>query len=569
MYRISLFVLLGMLICSEHVFAQSESGPQSLPVISQVGMVPVQWTGELSPAIGGMADLKQNVESAFSNAMRSSMRFQFINDDLVAEWWRSPKGREQLVKQFELNAFAGLSVIVKPDVVLFIARLMSPRLDNYLIETQSIERKRLEVIEKKEINERLGNLVYALINRLPVDVYITSVQGTYVTITGGKSQGINAGDQFDVLRSWVIAFHAANGSWLSFRTRKMGTIQIVDVRDTTSVAKLKTVTHENAIESGEGIKVDAMPGRVKFVRMAEKPKELAPVEDGSIIVPPFYPDKKLTKKTKNPVTAMPSEPEAPAQEIMATTPPPKQDSPSRPEEPPPAEGEESSFDIGLDGFVKKPIDDIVLLGGLNLWNASGPVSANNRFPLWILDKVGLRISRGIAYNFFTEFGGGLGFGTTKSGSYLAYDGLARLYYQDTVTSLGPMVSHWRGGAEGLASGISIDKERFGGGDWIKGGIFVGLSGNVLFISNGMNVDWLTEFSLLPLTVGQVGYSGKKRFIKSSMGMDFRFFGFLRAPPKTVTWGGGLVYSTHDILLENKKEFSIKTFDLMGAAKYQF
>lgn len=544
-----------------------------LPVLVDIGIVPIQWTGELSHAVGGADKIKSVIEKKFYSAVRDTKRFQVMNDDLVAEWWKVQQGRKELVKQFELSAFMGLNVVVKPDVVTFVCRLMGSKLENYLVETDSIDRRWLETAETKDIEEKVEHLVFAMINRLPVDVYVTSVQGTFVTLSGGIDQGLKNGDEFPVMKSSIIAYHAANNAWLSFKVRRVGTIRIMDARENTAIAKLLSLTYDNSVQAGAGIKVDAMPGRVKFARMAEKDVELKSPEDENIVIPPFYPDKPMANKPTKQVLL----PDVPKQKEIADKKPEgtpaKEKSSDLPQktaenDQPPFDDTEGGGSDDLDFLTGKVISDVTLYGGLNTWNFSGPTSGNNNFPIWLLNKVGLKAKRPLVLNIHTDFGGGIGFGTTKKGSYLAYEGMLRIFYEDKLDSFGPIITHWRGGLGGIAQGLAVNNERFGGGDWIRGGAFAGVSGNFLIVDGGQRIDWSSEFALMPLTFGQVGYSGKKKLVKSSMGMSWNAFFFLHQPKNVISWGGGIAYDTNDMLLDNKKEATFRTFDLLAAAKYE-
>src|SRR5688500_7472382 len=58
-----------------------------LPVLQQVGVVPVQWEGDEVPF--GLEKAKTNLDQAFSQAVRRARRFRVLSDDLVSGLWKT------------------------------------------------------------------------------------------------------------------------------------------------------------------------------------------------------------------------------------------------------------------------------------------------------------------------------------------------------------------------------------------------------------------------------------------------------------------------------------------------
>ena len=76
----------------------------NLPIIQNVGVIPVQWSDE-SRAESEFYELKKLVEDEYPKAVRSSRKYRVANEQLVANQWRNVTQREALVKSQELDGF--------------------------------------------------------------------------------------------------------------------------------------------------------------------------------------------------------------------------------------------------------------------------------------------------------------------------------------------------------------------------------------------------------------------------------------------------------------------------------
>jgi hypothetical protein len=188
-----------------------------LPVIQQVGVIPVQWEGE------SLTAGKAAIDASFSQVVRDSHRFRVLNDDLIAQTWATVDGRQELKDQFELQGFVSLTVTPRSDTVQLTCRLMDSNLKTNLLETDVVTVDWLANASESSVRDRLERLVFRLFNRIPVDVSVTSVQGSYITLSGGSEQGIEAGDKVDLVRAEIKALHPANGTWLEFQKQNLGT----------------------------------------------------------------------------------------------------------------------------------------------------------------------------------------------------------------------------------------------------------------------------------------------------------------------------------------------------------
>lgn len=554
-----------------------------LPVIQQVGVVPVQWEGEDS----GLGAAQQYLSEALPKAVRAARRFRVLSDDLVAGLWQDASGRKELSDEFELHAFTSLTAAPRGDVVTLTARLLDQKLKTLLIESDTVGRNWLAAADADAAYGAVEKLVFRLYNRIPVDVSVTSVQGSYITLSGGQEQGIEIGDNVDLVRATIRSIHPANGSWLEFGKQPLGTAQVIEVKTHTSVAKLIKLTAENSIQVSDGARIPAIAGRAKFARIAGDEGLKDAGDPGTIIVPPLYQGGQPVAKPVWPKPAAVAAAPAPIQDIATTqqvqpeTPVPQQDAASPMSEqtattqPAPATGagtDENFWDQVSFGDMmpEKLVDDMTLYMGPQWWSVkSRDVNASGRFPWWLINHAGVSVTRTLVYKIKVGFGGGLLLGQTAKGNYVGYDSHARIYWEDRVNIAGGLVTSWRAGGHSSFSGINVTKEEYGGGDWVRGGGFGGVSGTVLVGPTNDRYDWFGDLAIMPLNIGRIGYGGSRQVVESSFGWDLSLGAFLYAPAGQVQFGGGLDIGEEHQTLKNGKRPTISEYAIKALAKVSF
>jgi len=546
-----------------------------LPVIHQVGSIPPRFEGDLDDSA-----LKKRFTSAFYSSVRNSRRFRTLDDDLVSGMWATQKGRAELVTQFELHAFASLNIVSRGDTTTLTARLMSPDLTIWLMESDNVATGSLVTRSEAELGSLIENLIFRLFNRIPADVSVTSVQGTFLTISGGEEQAVRLDDEITLMRVVISSRHPANNSWLTFHERTLAKAKIVEVKRYTSVAKLTSMIKEGAVEVGDGAKVPAISGRAKFARLNEKPVFADAGQGGTVIVPPLYQEGVPHPKSKEAQSGGTAPQSHPAGGIPPLTQPSTQHQVSQDQAGndgslPPAQVN-TPPETGGDGFnfsnlTKNLVEEVTIRFGAHTWDVSGPVSTDGKFPLWLINRLGFDVKRSLLMNIKLGFGGGIGFGQTTKGKYVGYDANGRIYWEQTIDGLGPILTSWRAGGEGLLAGQTVTDERFGGRDFVQGGGFGGLTGQIEFGESGEAYEWFSELAILPLNVGRFGYDGVQRSIESSFGWDFRLGGYRRsgAPRGEVEWGALTNFGATKITLNNGRRPQENHFSLMGLARYRF
>jgi hypothetical protein len=575
--------------------AQAATPMPKLPVIQTVGVIPLEWDDGGGSGAGDLEPARLALEQIYPRAVRDSRRFRVLGDDLVAGAWHDAAGRQEMREEFELQAYLGLNAAPRDDVVVLTARLLDADLKTLLLEADTVPRSWLASAKAEgedSLKDRVERLVYRLVNRIPVDVSVTSVQGTFVTLSGGTEQGVEIGDQVDLVRTSIRAVHPANGTWLEFDKRPLGKAQVVDVKTWNSVAKLTSLVKENAVEVGDGARIGAIAARVKFQRAATTPSYADGGKQDAIVVPPLYygnapaakpepkpaPSSGLSGQLADNAAANAAQMDqavsdaqaAPVEEPTAEHP---AQTNASPEAAPVEEGPSVWQNVTADATSHKILDEANFYVGPYWWSVKGPANSSGKFPLWLLNSVGGGVSRTLLFKFKTAFGGGIMVGKTPAGSYVGYDSHARIYWEDELYLADGLVRYWRAGGVATFSGMSVPDGSYGGGDWIRGGGFGHLGGTVHLgdVGGGGSgrYDWFGEYALMPLNIGRVGYDGSRKVVESALGWRLSLGAYEYQPPHVVQWGGGFEYSDERQTLKNGRRPHFQEYSLKLLAKYAF
>lgn len=538
-----------------------------LPLIQQVGVIPVQWDKQTAESFA-LEQSRRLYESAIFEAASSARRFRILNSDLVSGMWSDVKGRQELLKQFELHAFLSVGSNNRGETIDMTARMLDPNLKTLLLETDTLSTTWFMQASKADLSEKAEELVYRIFNRIPVDVSITSIQGQYITLSGGAEQGILAGDSVDLVRTHINGLHPANGTWLSFTKKPVGKAKVIDVKKYSSVARLTELVKDNGVEVGDGARIPAIATRVKFARMDKGPEIVDAGPNATIVVPPLYaiqpgavaqPQPALTQVQQNP--GSPKEPED--EEDAAETMPAPSQTPAAAQE---NKGPSLWKSVASDVTGQKLIDHVTVYSGPQWWSVKGPTNSSGKFPVWILNSLGVQISRTLLFKIKTDFGGGATFGNTPHSNYLGYTSFANMYWEDDLVMAGGLVKKWRGGGYASFSGMSVPKGPYGGGDWVRGGGFIGFNGTFAF-GPSETYDWFVDYGIMPLNIGRLGYSGKRQNVESSFGMKFSFGAFQGQQTGTLLYGGGIDIGDERMTLKNGRRPHFEDWAIKFLARY--
>ncbi len=543
-----------------------------LPLLHYAGTIPVQWDKE--EVWQDVAFVRDILNREFPAAVKESRRFAMVNDDLVASLWKTPAGRSELENDYELSAFVSLDVSARGDMVVLTSRILSPKLETRIQESDVVSRRWLSEATKEQTTARMTDLVSRMINRLPVDVHITSVNGSYVTLSGGEEQGIKSGQKFDVFSASIDGLHPANGSWTSFKLAKTGNVEIIELKNQSAIARITSLTYEGSIKPGNGIRVEEISGRNRFARAEET------IQDETEPVRPTNAASAMTSSQPAPKPKIPAEPEDPAMKSKADKPmvdaqvetvaaaakepqvTPKKDDAKADEgknAPPPTD----KFTAAL---MPKGSELRAWLG-MRMWSISGSASASAALPIWIVNSAGADIYRKFSDTIDYNYGLDLGYGPTNGGSFFGYNlhsgGRWHMYMKDLLPGaddvyfglLASMTSTNVSGETSDGYTLTMIRLTIGVHGWAEPGFI------------GDKIEWTGEFFYPLYYSGEFGVKRTSRAINSGSSTAFRLGGYLgERPAEGWQYGAGFEYESNNWSLEKKKSATYGSIGLLALAR---
>jgi hypothetical protein len=526
---------------------------ESLPIISHIGIIPAQFTGDH----WNKFDAFKDVDSIAEELVLESKRFQILEHDLIKDLWATPDGRDELKSKYRLDILLNLSFVLKKDHAEVTARLLSPEMKLYLQESENWPLKAVVEGTRESVKENIRHLVYRFFNRIPVDVSITSVQDNFITLSGGIEQALHVGDNVKLVRVNIRTVHPILGTWDTFDISPVGEARIIESRSNVSVARLTSEVKSGSISVGDGVHVDGIFSRRLFVSEAKKSDTF--VSPG-VLIPPLQTDspipetvteigkpveqaKPLDPGTLSPVAAPASTFSNPVEVPPSTTPTEIAPAPAQSPQPQP-----SRFFSSSSRPMSIPYVD--LRTGHEMWNFTGKGSSESKWAIFPpLNYYGAKGVLFLAQNIATSGDVELGYGSTKKGSFTGYGLGVRAFWTANFSGL-PFLESWSVGIRGALRGKSVDKESYGGYDLFQGGIFGSLSGS---IPSAKKIDFELEYSLMPLSIGRIGYLGAFRRIRSAIGSEFSGQLLSGYTIKGINIGGGFHYENYNMLDDSGRE----------------
>lgn len=514
-----------------------------------------------------MADFRSGVQRIFPEAVKSSGRFRVIDAELTRNARNDEKIRADLIEQFEVDGFVSLDILDRTDTVDFVVRLFDRKLEPLLQESDSVDVARIDSAGEAGIKNSIEGLVYRLFNRVPYDAKILSMQGRFLVVSGGLEQGVQVGDEIKISRVAVTSRHPATGAWNKFSVEALGSAQVAEVKDRTSIARMTGQIKPGAVRVGDGVKLLRIASRARFAREAAVPS-YGPEVLGSgtrpIPVEPLTPQlaagnpEKVVQTNEKPAVVNPV-PAAPA----AVSP---LDPPVATEEQVTPAASVAEEEGGVGGGRKESWFGSVAAGifsegelglGLRSWSVTGPVSASTAAPYTLVNNIGLRGTRRLSREAFADMEADFSFGSSLNGSFTGYDlrGNGYLEYPVERESQGAGIQfhRWRYGGVGRLVGLSVSGEKFGGLDAFFFGGFVGGRGDLNVGDKNRKLGIQGDVFLYPLTVGSYGYKGVKQSIDSALGTGIEVKLFRPADAKgAAEYGLTWQYESHSFQLGNSK-----------------
>lgn len=596
---------------SPFVLANSLAERETLPVIHRVGIVPSTWQGSDTY---GIENFKDNATRISVELISESKRFHVLNQDLVEDLWDTPQGRRELTKDFELDGFVHLVVNPKDDHIVLTARLLDENLGINLQETETLSRSDMVSRSFEELKTSVRPLIYRLLTRLPVDVSITSVQGGFVTISGGEDQAVSVGDKLDVVRATVKSIHPAHKGWNEFTKIKVGEATVIETKQNVSVAKVTSQIKEGAIKIGDGAMIEGLSTRRLFAKSAEI-EEFKRADTSSILIPPSYvrPEQQVSQsggfpsetilKTNNGANSGTAPSTAGNVAPAVNTPlAPSKDAPDKLTASELTEDDATLVEVEKDEAPGQPVSAVpvaptfgtgdygadygsssILFGSLGLkniaegmdvglkyrgWTFNGPVETSSSFSFLPVNEVSVLMKRSLNSNMKYDFGGLAGYGSTDTdSSFFSYGAMGSAYWTDLFPVKLPVIQSYRAGVKAKFHGLSVSEGRYGGHDLVNIGFFGGIGGEQRVL--GTRIGLTSDFTFIPITLGRVGYDASQKSARSTNGWELAAGAMVKKGRGEISWGGGFAYGSQLISNDSSEETEESYLTLEATGSWKF
>ncbi|MFK7872935.1 MAG: hypothetical protein AB8C84_07150 [Oligoflexales bacterium] len=543
------------LFCILFSFQATANDVQKLPVVRNVAVIPPQF---FSSQDGDRFPHKESVEDIFRSEVRGSGKYTVLSQEIAEDLWDTYKERQFVKKHYDLDAWFSLLVAKDTDRVVLTVRMLDSDFTLWSQDSLTLEKLIWNKAKDEERKHWVRTILYGLMNKWPIDAYVTSIHEPFITLSGGHHQGLRIGDRLKLNRVVVSENHPATGAFYKYDQDFLGYAKIVDLQKTTSVAKISDLVSYQPLSVGDGVKVEHSKLRTYFqyfstksvdiptsslvaVRLNDESQKL--LADSSAVF-----QKNIKSFAKNEEEDYQKNKSANDQSVDLDEENDKEDdkngfvdlfsfdgsmtSPS----------DDSSGDGPSNGYMSYFADNMTLHAGYHHWKYHGPVGASGQF-VSPINEIGVSVTRGVLPLVKYTFDVTGGFSKTKaSGPVNAthLSALARIFWNQKVKN-SLWFDKWFAGAVGGFQSLSVKNDGYGGYDNLVGGFYGGVQGAIE--ENGRDVaNWTLESSLTPLHIGRVGYDNKLHSIQSALDLEVGFHvSWFNRRPKTIDWGLGLIY----------------------------
>ena len=517
-----------------------------LPSIKHVAVMPVYWQGHF-PEGHPFAQLKKHLDEEFSPLARASKRFYFTNDVITSDLWATPEGRKELLEEYEIDGVLNLTVTGQSDLMLWTVRLLSPNLVNYISESDRVPYAWFLAASPAEIDKRLQDLLFRTLNRYPIDVFVTSIQGRYLSLSSGSEQNIFEGDEVSFYDFTLKSLHPVDSSWLSFDKKLLGKAKVIESKAQSSIAVITSLSYENAIRTGDGASVANIATRRNFQAPKAEDQRYVPVSKDSALVEAVGETPKPLGSAAEKMATLPTPP-APARIAAAS---PAEPTPSAPQgvSPPTVEeglargvpdeksGAEATAD---DDLFPIHFQDAHIFAITENFNYSGAGKVSSRTPDLFINRLDARVNHQLTDAWEGWYRIGARSGDTSKGEYTGFNAQAEaLHPLEAMTARIPSLNRVLiGGLLRLDTlGVSGKKEKFGGVDGLFLGPTIHLQGSRHVAEWVQTIDYDIQLTYILWGQGTAGISGKKRDLDSGSTMELGATALMRGKPEEVEWGG--------------------------------
>jgi hypothetical protein len=533
------------------VYAAESVFDQQIPSIKQVAVMPIYWQGQF-PESHNFGQLKKQIEDIFPKIARASKRFYFTNDVISSDLWATPEGRKELSEEYEIDGFLNLTISSQSDLMQWTVRLLSPSLQNYISESDRIPYSWFLSASPEAISKRLQDLVFRTLNRYPVDVFVTSVQGRYVSLSAGTEQQILEGDELTFYGFTLKSIHPVDSSWLGFNKKLLGKAKVIESKGQTAVAVINSLSYENAIKTGDGASVANIATRRNFQVPKLDDQRYVPVGIDSAIVQALGEDTPTVKTEKSlPVpNPSPKNPRLASNEQRPKVDPSPSSEPTNDVEalgnsaesaPPlsPDTPEESEQD-----FLPIHFKSAQFFGTMENLSFAGSAKMSSRTPDLFLNRFGVKGIHDITEGWQGWYTGSIRMGKTSKGSYTGFNLQAEgLKSIDTLSNRIPSLKQILLGGHARIDSIGVTKENFGGWDGLFLGPTLHLLGSHHIVEWVQMIDFDIHLTYLLIGQGNAGIRGKKRDLDSGSTTEVESSAFFRGKSEDIEWGALLDIET--------------------------
>lgn len=527
----SLLRLLTTLLILWNVVSVAEAADlKPVPALKYAGVLPVYWQGESGPTL---ARRKTAIEEGFAKVVRDSKRYTFINDSIIADNWSSSEGRKRLKDEYELDAYLNLNVTEQGDLAIFTARLLSPELENYVSETDRIPLSWVAAASDEDLTNRIRDLSFRILNRYPIDVFVTSLQGRYLTLSSGKDQNVLEGDVLEFAEFSIKSQNPVDGTWLEFAKRPLGKAKIIESKAQSSIALITSLNSENAIKIGSGARVENIASRRNFRPQPTADEAFVSAEPNSPIVMAPGQSKPAVPP---PIQVLPPVKDAPTPQVKDAEAVEADQEPMHPaargQAQAPAEFGDSESSQGI------PLKDVRFSIENDSWSYTGPAKAASKMPPILINRVGAWAEHDIDSSSTSLFDAYITSGNTKKASYF---GMAiageYLYKIPSANTLIPSLDRLLIGGRAEFETIGTSKESFGGMDAVHLAPVVHAQGTYHIVDLVQTYGYDVSAKLLPINFGSTGIKGKTSSLGSGMGLDVEAQVLQKSRSEQWEWGG--------------------------------
>ena len=213
-------------------------------------------------------------------------------------------------------------------------------------------------------------------------------------------------------------------------------------------------------------------------------------------------------------------------------------------------------------------EQINIQTGFQSWSFARASDFNSRsassFPL---NFVGFQLQKNIYRQINYGVGAQVGTGKTQDqGGYTLYNGSLEFSWKQRLSGYENIINTWEIGAMAQASGLSVTDDTYGGNDIISGGFFVRTSG---MLEPKSNAKWFSQFDIVPLNLGRIGYGNQRQTIRSAFGWGLKVGGLGQAKLDEIQWGGSLNYQQNTILDSSSNEITLGKSSVQLLARYAY